>query len=185
MYVLPKIFTRDELILIDSDPQTVKLWITQHTAEEEEVEPLVDDKESQGGKTDATGDLESQHVDSPQKRRRVKRAKTKSCPTGTLMFSEEPSALGPQLKPQMIVGNAGMFMMNTPDSDEAKLEGMDLAKPENQQQPRRSRPSREERRTLSCPVANNAFFQVELVNPGHVEELPTLNESRHSQHSEW
>ena len=190
LYVLPKIFTEDELILIDSDPQTVKLWIAQHLAqeeEEEEVEPLVDDDAN--NKPHETGDLESQPEDSPQKpRRRVKRVKTLSCPTGAIMFAEEPSALGPQLKPQMIMGdNAGLFMNPcTQDSTTKEIESVDLATPDGSIQ-KRSRPSREERRTLSCPVPN-MFFQVELVQPDidkkstKLEEgLPTLNESMHSR----
>ena len=185
LYVLPKIFTQDELILIDSDPQTVKLWIAQHLAQEE-AEPLV--VEDTNDKTQETGDLESQPENSPQKpRRRVKRVKTLSCPTGAIMFSEEPSALGPQLKPQMIMGeNAGLFMnAGTQDGTTKELEGIDLAKPDDASKQKRTRPSREERRTLSCPVPN-MFFQVELVQPAvnasaKMEELPILNESTHSR----
>lgn len=186
LYVLPKIFTRDELILIDSDPQTVKIWITKHQAQEE----AGDGNETKDDyKTEEIGDIETQCEDSPQKRRRVKRVKTMSCPTGALMFSEEPSALGPQLKPQMIVGeNAGFFMMNEANANASTSAGSDDKPETDSKLKRRARPSREERRTLSCPVANNTFFHVELIKPNYnelEEGLPTLNESKHSQHSEW
>lgn len=138
LYVLPKIFTEDELILIDSDPQSVKLWIAQQTPEDEEVELLADDKETQDScKAEDTLDFEIQPVGSPPKHRRVKHAKSKSCPTSTLMFSEEPSALGPQLKPQMIVGNTGLLILSKHNVHEVNdnFECTDLAKPETHQQP--------------------------------------------------
>lgn len=184
--MLPKIFTQDELILIDSDPEAVKLWIAQHQAQDEAEHLIGDDENMDGDQTVHSGDVESQLDDSPQKpRRRVKRVKTMSCPTGALMFSEEPSALGPQLKPQMIVSNnAGMFMMNEIKENDGNnsLESLDLTKSESNSKKKRSRPSREERRTLSCPVPN-MFFQVELLKPGSQleHELPTLNESMHSR----
>ena len=48
LYALPKIFTEDELILIDSDPKTVKTWIAHHEEEEheEELEHLIDDSDT-------------------------------------------------------------------------------------------------------------------------------------------
>lgn len=164
----------------------MKLWIAQHQAQDEAEHLIGDDENMDGDQTVHSGDVESQLDDSPQKpRRRVKRVKTMSCPTGALMFSEEPSALGPQLKPQMIVSNnAGMFMMNEIKENDGNnsLESLDLTKSESNSKKKRSRPSREERRTLSCPVPN-MFFQVELLKPGSQleHELPTLNESMHSR----
>ena len=210
LYALPKIFTQDELILIDSDPNTVKLWIANR--EDQEAEPLLEGEgETKEGKEEVggaeKGDIEAGPIPAaeeakPAARRRVKRAKTVSCPSGALMFSEEPSVLGPQLRPQMVVGrNAGfnMFMDPTPTFDGSSthttdsLEGMDLAATsERPQRQRRARPSREERRSLSAPVAN-MLFQVELVNQRprsgsnarQSEALPTLLEADvgHSQHS--
>jgi hypothetical protein len=218
LYLLPKIFTNDELILIDSEPETVKIWIANNQAKEEEEETLIGESTKDGSKQ---GDVEegeimksksaNEEAPAPPRRRRVKRTKTMSCPTGALMFTEEPSALGPQLRPQMFVGNnAGLYMMGASPSERTatvkddsthtadSLEGIDLATSQNAtgKPRRRHRPSREERRALSCPVAD-AFFQVELVNPASArgpfsknadeqakQNLPTLHESlNHSTHS--
>lgn len=204
LYVLPKIFTEDELILLDSDPNTVKMWLANQQVEDDEDEPLLgeDDEEEDADTKGESGEggIESKTAaaaegDAPkQPRKRVKRKKTVSCPTGALMFSEEPSVLGPQLKP-MFVGGAGMMMMGTNPASRAEdgtssdtsdtMEGIDLAS--NSQPRRRPRASREQRRSNSCPVPN-MFFQVELVTPSHVrglsnDGLPTLHEGNHSQHS--
>eukprot|EP00581_Thalassiosira_minuscula_P018268 CAMPEP_0183720026 /NCGR_PEP_ID=MMETSP0737-20130205/12760_1 /TAXON_ID=385413 /ORGANISM="Thalassiosira miniscula, Strain CCMP1093" /LENGTH=777 /DNA_ID=CAMNT_0025949833 /DNA_START=40 /DNA_END=2373 /DNA_ORIENTATION=- len=206
LYVLPKIFTADELILIDSDPNTVKMWLANQQAEDDEEEPLIDDDDSdEFSKDNNEGDIESKHAQGaeetsskPATTRKVRRKKTVSCPTGALMFTEEPSALGPQLKPQMFVGgNAGLFMTGTSPSVQTSaddssaqthdtLEGIDLAtQQKGAQTRRRGRASREERRSNSCPVPN-MMFEIELISPEevkHSDGLPTLHEAQHSQHS--
>lgn len=218
LFVLPKIFTEDELILIDSDPQSVKMWIESREAEEEgdENKPLLDDEK--GPEDD--GDVEKGQIeaDSGQNAKpaspRVRRKKTVSCPTGSLMFTEEPSVLGPQLKPQMLVGGAasgGVFFMGASPAltsvyedisshTNDTLEGIDLATPSQQADKarRRNRPSREERRSNSCPVADAMFFgspkefRFEVSNSSRGfttkdikpnSNLATLHEPNHSQHS--
>ena len=194
LYVLPRIFTRDELILIDSDPRTVKLWIAHHEHEEEEGEPLLEGgetKKDEGSEaaTAEEGDIESGHVqptiEVPAKPR-VRRKKALSCPTGALMFSEEPSVLGPQLKPQMRVGGSSGFMLvdaspkpstahpNIPAYTPDMLEGIDLEMPSARPR-RRPRPSREERRATSCPASNELFGKAKVYDI----QLPTVNESSH------
>lgn len=188
LFVLPRIFTEDELILIDSDPNTVKMWIENRQAEEEadddEGEPLLD---GGGDDDEEKGDIETNSDDKVAEKKepttpphRARRKKTMSCPTGALIFTEEPSVLGPQLRPQMSSDWTGgvVFMAQTshplPIIDQENsnhttdsLEGIDLATPKqtNAQQHRRHRPTRDERRSTSCPTANgNAFFAAPTSN---------------------
>jgi len=209
LYLLPKIFTRDELILIDSDPNTVKMWIENRQAEEEdEDEPLlkgekdVDDDTAEDGNAETTTNQDIEGA-TPPITRRPHRKKTVSCPTGALMFTEQPSALGPRLTPQMFsqsgtpgvvfMGGASpatrMTALTTDGSDTSSVEseGLDLAIPS---QPRRARPSRAERRSLSCPqggiFAGPMDFSIKVgrQNVSNVSEgLPTLHEANHSTHS--
>ena len=199
LYLLPKIFTKEELILIDGDGNgkcevllhcmlftslyvarshvvfcmrcTVKMWIAKREPEddeeEEEDEPLLRDGEDKENCTDNDkGDVEpsSGDVEAVRPRRKSRRSKTRSCPPGGMLFSEESTVLGPQLKPHMVVGGTtNMLVLNTnaeqdvsSHTNDSTLEGMDLAealpKPK-----RRTRPSRAERRSLSCPTANMLF----------------------------
>ena len=188
LFVLPRIFTEDELILIDSDPNTVKMWIENRQAEEEadddEGEPLLD---GGGDDDEEKGDIETNSDDKVAEKKepttpphRARRKKTMSCPTGALIFTEEPSVLGPQLRPQMSSDWTGgvVFMSQTshplPIIDQENsnhttdsLEGIDLATPKqtNDQQHCRHRPTRDERRSTSCPTANgNAFFAAPTSN---------------------
>ena len=213
LYLLPKIFTRDELILIDSDPNTVKMWIENRQAEaEDEDEPLlkgekdVDDDTAEDGNAEAASTQDIEGATPPVTPLRPHRKKTVSCPTGALMFTEQPSALGPRLTPQMFSqsGTPGVVFMGgtspatrmttlTTDggSDTSSVdtsEGLDLAAPS---QPRRARPSRAERRSLSCPQGGMMFagpmdfsIKVGRQNVSNVSEgLPTLHEANHSTHS--
>ncbi|KAL7523767.1 hypothetical protein ACHAWF_000658 [Thalassiosira exigua] len=110
LYLLPKIFTEDELVLIYSDPKTAKLWIASHQHPSEE--PFID-KDAIGDDSSKDDTVPESDVESPpipavseaSTKRRVRRTKTVSCPTGALMFSEEPSVHGPQLKPQIMGGD--------------------------------------------------------------------------------
>lgn len=214
LYLLPKIFTRDELILIDSDPNTVKMWIENRQAEEEdEGEPFlkgekdVDDDTAGDGNAEATTTQDIEGATPPvTTRRRNHRTKTVSCPTGALMFTEQPTALGPRLTPQMFSqsgtpgvvfmgGGASPARMTTlatgggSDTSSDTSEGLDLAAPS---QPRRARPSRAERRSLSCPQGGMMFagpmdFSIKVGRQQNVsnvsEGLPTLHEANHSTHS--
>ncbi|KAL7524731.1 hypothetical protein ACHAXR_001809 [Thalassiosira sp. AJA248-18] len=167
LYALPKIFTEDELVLIDSDPKTVKTWIAHHEAEEHEEEPLLDDSATKDASRDESkeGDIESQLSEAPKKaRHRARRMKTMSCPSGALMFLEEPSVLGPQLRPQMVArSNTGLLLIDTTanasNSDASDtLEGMDLAT--SSPNPRRRR----RQKTRSCPEPNMMFGEPQLLD---------------------
>jgi len=123
------------------------------------------------------------------------------------MFTEQPSALGPRLTPQMFSqsGTPGVVFMGGASpatrmttlgtdggSDTSSVdtsEGLDLAAPS---QPRRARPSRAERRSLSCPQGGMMFagkmdFSIKVGRQQNVsnvsEGLPTLHEANHSTHS--
>lgn len=178
IYLLPMIFNEDELILIDSDPNTVKMWIANKQAEGQidGAEKGDDDDNKDTDQSTPTAGSESPSAQSSRRNR----AKTLSCPTGALMFSEQPSMLGPKLMPQMVVGdNAGMFFAAPPRAmptvADDSIEMADVS-----QQGRRARASRDQRRSNSCPVPN-MFFGVELVNPTNVrgtfkEALPAVME---------
>ena len=154
-------FTEDELILIDSDPKTVKTWIAHHEEEEreEEREHLIDDTDTKDTLIDEyrEGDIESRLARAPKKAP-PRRKKIMSCPNGALMFSEEPSMLGPQLRPQMIVRkNTGLVLVDTSTAvnifnSAATLEGMDLATL-SPKSPRRGRA-----KTRSCPNGSHLFW---------------------------
>jgi len=180
VYLLPKIFTRDELILIDSDPDQVKMWIAKREAEEEmllgsEGEDEGDVKEHEGQPDVEEGNVAAvpAAVDTARPRsRRGNRTKTLSMPAGHFLFQEEPSVLGPQLRPQITFGgaNAGsMFVDTFPTAAyqgtsalaQETLEGMDLASAPKKSNHRRPRPSRAERRSSSCPV-NNMMFEIQI-----------------------
>ena len=101
---MPKIFTEDELILIDSDPKTVKTWIAHHEEEEreEELEHLIDDSDTKDTSRDESkdGDIESQLA-----------ATSVNCFTGSRIVSNSDniprSMLGSTL---MIHKNAGSII---------------------------------------------------------------------------
>jgi hypothetical protein len=179
VYLLPKIFTRDELILIDSDPDQVKMWIANREAEEEmllgnegEDEDDVPEHEGQPDVEEGNVAAAPVAVDTARPRsRRGNRTKTLSMPAGHFLFQEEPSVLGPQLRPQISFGgaNAGsMFVDTFPTAAyqgtsavaHETLEGMDLASAPKKSN-RRPRPSRAERRSSSCPV-NNMMFEIQI-----------------------
>lgn len=174
IYLLPKIFTKDELILIDSDPNTVKMWITNKEQEEELLlgGEGVDDEVEDGyvSKHDEEeGGIKSE-APVVAARPRTRRVKTVSMPAGHFAFNEEPSALGPQLRPQMMFGAMPVLdtfsttyqeeTSNTQDT----LEGMDLAAHKTISN-LRPRPSRERRRSTSCPVSN-VLFDIKI-DTGH------------------
>merc|ERR1712003_317569 len=126
------------LILIDSDPNTVKMWIAAH---EGEASP---DKDTEKGDNERAP---------PQK------VNSTSSTNSALMFSEQSSMLGPQLKPQMLIGgNAPMFSMETTRSEAD----------------RRIRPFRADRRMHSSP-ASTRNFGIEMSEPDKTNQLPTLN----------
>ena len=174
LFILPLIFTDDELVLIDSDPNTVKAWIANREAgedEEDEKKVLVNDE----GDDDATpkdepeaGDIET----AAPPRRRSRRSRTLSCPAGALMFTEEPTILGPQLRPKVMVDKSSELFMLTGEFGNNKsthsntssttLDELDLASPSPS--PRRRRPTREERRANSAPTPNLLFGDVEIQN---------------------
>lgn len=194
VYLLPKIFTRDELILIDSDPDQVKMWIANREAEEEML--LAKEGEDEGGVPEDEGqpDVEEGNaaaapVDIARPRsRRGHRTKTLSMPAGHFMFQEEPSVLGPQLRPQISFGgaNAGsMFVDTFPTAayqgtsalSQETLEGMDLASAPKKSN-RRPRPSRAERRSSSCPVNNMMFeIQIDTANGSTNQRLRQANQT--------
>lgn len=110
------------------------------------------------------------------------------------MFSEEPSVLGPQLRPQMIVRkNTGLVLVDTSTAvnifnSDATLEGMDLATL-SPKSPRRRRA-----KTRSCPSPGMMFAEPQLldielsrvdlpnVNEANMKQvLPTLHEAHQSQ----
>lgn len=170
IYLLPRIFSEDELILIDSDPNTVKMWIANKEQEEERLLGGDEDGEDDASKHDEEeGVVDPTPVEEvPDRRRRGMRVKTVSMPAGHFMFQEQPSALGPQLMPQMTLGGDSVFTLpgaiiqeETPQSQGAALEGMDLAAPTSANTNRRPRPSREQRRSLSCP-SNNVMFEIQI-----------------------
>jgi len=190
IYLLPKIFNEDELILIDSDPNTVKMWI----ANKEQEEELLLGGEEGGDDGDVSNHDEEEGAikpptpvaAAPARRRRVR---TVSMPAGHFMFSEQPSALGPQLRPQMVLGGDAVFRrsLTTPASQEevsqiqdTTLEGMDLAAPSSSNTTRknRPRPSRAQRRANSCPT-QNMMFEIQIdTGMGRMQQpLETLNES--------
>ncbi|KAL7492705.1 hypothetical protein ACHAWT_001775 [Skeletonema menzelii] len=193
IYLLPKIFNQDELILIDSDPNTVKMWIANKEQEEQHLlggEGDDDDEDNvpRPRHDEEEGVIEPTPVDeAPVRRRRVTRVKTMSMPAGHFMFQEQPSALGPQLKPQLMFGADAV----SPIKEETyqsqgqvdALEGMDLAAPASTSTNRRPRPrpSRAERRANSCP-AQNMLFEIQIdTGAGRKREskpqpLETLNE---------
>lgn len=205
IYLLPKIFNEDELILIDSDPNTVKMWIANKEQEEEHLlgdEDGDDDAEDDVPKHDEEeGVVEPTPVAAaPVRRRRVNRVKTMSMPAGHFMFHEQPSALGPQLRPQMMFSGDALFTVpaviqeeDTLQSQDTNLEGMDLAatpSTNTNRNNRRPRPSRAERRSNSCPV-QNMMFEIQIDTgmgrtrqSSNLQPLETLNEpSMNSQHS--
>ena len=57
---MPKIFTEDELILLDSDPNTVKMWLANQQMEDDEDEPLLgedeEEEDTEGGTTGESGE---------------------------------------------------------------------------------------------------------------------------------
>ena len=177
IYLLPKIFNEDELILIDSDPNTVKMWIANKEQEEQHLlggEDGDDDEDDVSKHDEEEGVIEPTPVEeAPVRRRRVTRVKTMSMPAGHFMFQEQPSALGPQLKPQMSFGGDAVFTLprasmnheeETSQSQGVALEGMDLAAPASantNRSNRRPRPSRAERRSNSCP-AQNMIFEIQI-----------------------
>jgi len=141
LYLLPKIFTRDELILIDGGSE-VKMWIAnreQKEAEEQEDNSLSGDGEDNvNGDDNDKGDIESTPSGARvvgARPRRSKRSKIRSCPAGSLMFSEEQTALGPQLKPQLMIGGklglvvlgTGAYQDASPHTHAIMLEGIELA----------------------------------------------------------
>ena len=203
IFLLPKIFNQDELILIDSDPNTVKMWIANKEQEEELLlggEDGEDNAEDDVSKHDEEeGVIEPTPVAAPVRRRRVNRVKTMSMPAGHFMFHEQPSALGPQLKPQMMFAGDALFTVptviqeeETLQSQDTNLEGMDLAatpSTNTNRNNRRPRPSRAERRSNSCPV-QNMMFEIQIdtgmgrTHQPKLQPLDTLNEPPiDSQHS--
>ena len=188
IYLLPKIFSEDELILIDSDPNTVKMWIANREQEEEEEEEGEDDEDDEPKHDEEEGISEPAPLPASTTRRRTKRVKTMSMPAGHFMFNEQPSALGPQLRPQMVIGGDTMFSLpspiNTTRTKDTSLDGMDLAEPTATTRRNRPRPSRAERRSNSCPV-QNMMFEIQI-DPGRgriptvLEDIPEPIESQHS-----
>ncbi len=199
IYLLPKIFNEDELILIDSDPNTVKMWIANR---EQEEEHLLGDEEGDDDvpkHDEEEGVVEPTPVAPAPVRRRANRVKTMSMPAGHFMFHEQPSALGPQLRPQMMFSGDALFTVppviheeETLQSQDTNLAGMDLAatpSTNTNRNNRRPRPSRAERRSNSCPV-QNMMFEIQIDTgmgrnrQSNLQPLEPLNEpSMNSQHS--
>ena len=177
LYILPLIFTDDELVLIDSDPNTVTAWIANHEAEEDDKKVLVNDEDKDDGTTEdkpEAGDIEAA---APPKRR-PRRSKTLSCPAGALMFTEESTILGPQLRPKVMVGKSSeLFMLtggagNVEKSTHSRtssttLDELDLAS--STPSPKKRRPTREERRANSAPTPNLLFGDVEIQNSSQTQ----------------
>lgn len=178
LYILPLIFTDDELVLIDSDPNTVKAWIANREADDDEKKVLVNEEDQDDGKPKdepEAGDIEA--VAPP--RRRSRRSRTLSCPAGALLFTEEPTILGPQLRPKVMVGKSSELFMLTGEggndnksthsnTSSATLDELDLASPASS--PRRRRPTREERRANSAPTPNLLFGDVEIQNSSQAQK---------------
>jgi len=208
IYLLPKIFTKDELILIDSDPKTVKMWITNKEHEEElllggEGYDGENDDVSKHEHDEEEGGIDPAPTVAASSRRVKKLAKAMSMPAGPFMFHEQPSALGPQLRPKMMIGgDANVVMVETfPTSyqeetshTQGTLEGMDLAASPETNRDRRPRPSRAERRSNSCPAKSVLFeFQIDSrigstnqrMRQPKQQALETLEEPTCDSHSQY
>lgn len=145
------------------------MWIANH---EQEQADLLGDGEGNANDDDYDkGDIESTPSGDRvvgARTRRSKRSKTCSCPAGSMMFSEEETALGPMLKPHMVVGGkAGLLVMGTDTYQDASShtegimsEGVDMAEttPKSHHPPRLPRA---ERRTISSPKSN-MLFEIEM-----------------------
>ncbi|KAL7543916.1 hypothetical protein ACHAWF_007485 [Thalassiosira exigua] len=158
LYLLPKIFTEDELILIDSDPNTVKLWIANHQNPSEE--PFIDKDitryDSSNEDMVPESDLESPPDPSYHQ---GKHQAASPADQDTVLPSGGPDVLGRTFRawtPTEATDTSGSRSADTPD------EGIATTWPAPGER-RRTRPSREEWRSLSCP-APNGLFSVELID---------------------
>ncbi|CAB9504981.1 Electroneutral sodium bicarbonate exchanger 1 [Seminavis robusta] len=111
LYVLPRIFTTEELVMIDSDEATVRKWLARKKAEtekhvsfdEDDVEKqqgaIAEDANDEGDSSRKDGDQEhddvilglptKQDLDPSKRTERRQRRKSLSCPEHSLFFSSE------------------------------------------------------------------------------------------------
>jgi len=176
MYILPKIFTEKELVMIDGDDDAIMKWL----AENKDDGEAAGEKEEEGSVVDETrhvtfdiveADIEEQREteteeggaqdeEEPQERQsRRKRRKAMSCPSPHLFFAEVPYAAAPEIA-LAVVPEEQPHPSSTAQSDEEYI--APTAPPQLRRRPRRTK-------TMSCPthllyneadrhIAENYFF---------------------------
>mmetsp|Transcript_17354 Transcript_17354/g.32388 ORF Transcript_17354/g.32388 Transcript_17354/m.32388 type:complete len:653 (+) Transcript_17354:673-2631(+) len=108
IYILPKLFTEEELIMLDSDDETVQAWL--HAKEklveemdedvvhqQEEIERVVDDEEHRDTLSPLPSTGDGTYATS-RRRTGPRNRKTVSCPTSGSMFGEPTLDLMPVIR---------------------------------------------------------------------------------------
>ena len=168
LYLLPRIFTEKELVMIDSDEAAVKSWLEGHGeaggSDETQKSPDGDELTSQhdavfkpdnevdietGERMDLALPLPVDELETAERRRRARRKsrkKSMSCPTPHLMFADAPYTGPTSIQLAVVEEEEAASDTRSEDEDEALLRTS--ASPHVHH--RRRRPGRV--KAMSCPT---------------------------------
>lgn len=170
LYMLPRIFTQEELIMLDSDEATIKAWVSkkqkdfevEEAAQEEEVVSPMEEEHEKPKPDEERADQATPLPDiasAAASRRRRTRRKTVSCPPH-MLFAEVPMEVA-QVEISTIIEEE---REEEPEEEEESKEEEAVEVVTEQLRRRKSR-----KKSLSCPphmlfreaekqVASNYFF---------------------------
>ena len=164
LYLLPKIFTEKELVMLDGDDDEIMTWLADHAeiAESEDAgkedeglvkpdieqpEPMVAEEiviaPHEGEERDTVPPLPTEVAATAPRKRRT-RKKAMSCPSPHLFFSEVPYGAPPEIALAVVQEEPLEVVVESSAASDAMVEEAEPAGP------RRRRPGRT--KALSCPT---------------------------------